>query len=202
MTTSEFLDDPELRDEIPRCWLDEARKIDARFRFAEDVRPWNWLELDKAEAEKLWASLVAFVNYFNYRYGERIERRIPPCWAEHGPLVEELTTLVFARWHSFESPHASVGGAQYWHSYTLPTFFHRLREWLGDDLLSCQQGRHRNPETVPVGTFSWHARNEFIGKLDVKMRANRTNEVSYQDIGDTSAETPHTESPIDVDQGG
>jgi hypothetical protein len=163
--------EPALRDDLPACWSADARSIAGAFRFGDSVRPWNWLELGAADAEKLWALLAAFVVYFNRRYAERPDRRIPPCWAEHGPLVEELTTLVFARWQAFESVHGSVGGAQYWHHYSLPAFYQRLRDWLGDDLLACQQGRHRSREDPPLDlAASWSTRTETIAMLDVTYR--------------------------------
>ena len=173
---------PADRDWIPDCWTGEAREIPGTCRFGENVKPWNWLELDAAEAEKLWSLLIGFVAFFNKRYGERPDTRIPPCWAEHGPLVEELTTLMFARWHAFESPQGSVGGAQYWHSYTLPAFFHRLRDWLGDDLLTCQQGRHRNrDEPEPSSNFSWAERSRFIAKIDAVRRGHSCEVLNPED---------------------
>ena len=120
---------------LPSCWRDAARALSGT-PFRDDVRPWNWLELDEHEAEKLWGYLEAFVAYFNARYGERAAHRIPPCWVLHGPIVEELTTLCFARWQAFSSIHASIGGAQYFHAYSLPSFYERLRFWLGSDLLT------------------------------------------------------------------
>jgi len=167
-------DDPALRDEIPACWSDEACTITGVFCFGDRVKPWNWLELDHDEAEKLWSLLIWFVAYFNRRYGERPDKRIPPCWAEHGPIVEELTTLAFARWHAFESPHGTVGGAQYWHSYTLPSFYDRIASWLGDELLACQQGRHRDRDDPPLErAASWSARTEVLAIRDIDQRGDR-----------------------------
>jgi hypothetical protein len=164
-------DRPANRDWIPSCWSGDARTIPGAYRFGESTRPWNWLELTRDDAERLWSLLFGFVTFFNARYGERVEKRIPPCWVEHGPLVEELTTLVFARWHAFESPHASVGGAQYWHSYTLPSFYDRVREWLGDELLACQQGRHRDHhDALPSTELEWLARGFTVSDLDAALR--------------------------------
>ena len=95
--------DPAERDEVPRCWTGEARGFAGRFSFSSATRPWNWMELDAEDADKLFTLLSGFVSYFNARYGQCPEQRIPPCWAEHGALVEELTTLFWARWHAFES---------------------------------------------------------------------------------------------------
>jgi hypothetical protein len=164
-------DGPASRDWIPGCWSGDARAIPGAYRFGESVRPWNWLELTRDDAERLWSLLLGFVAFFNARYGERVDKRIPPCWVEHGPLVEELTTLVFARWHAFESPHASVGGAQYWHSYTLPSFYDRVREWLGDELLACQQGRHRDHLDASSSVeLEWLARSLTVSDLDASIR--------------------------------
>jgi hypothetical protein len=163
--------EPAIRDEIPDCWTKEARALSGTFIFAERVKPWNWLELDREEAEKLWSLLTSFVTFLNRRYGERPDRRVPPCWAEHGALVEELTTLLFARWHAFESPHGSIGGAQYWHSYTLPSFYERMASWLGDRLLTCQQGRHRDLHDPPLETLSsWAIRTERLRGFDCDRR--------------------------------
>ena len=85
--------DPAERDEVPRCWTGEARGFAGSFSFSSATRPWNWMELDAEDADKLFALLSGFVAYFNARYADRPEQRIPPCWAEHGVLVEELTTL-------------------------------------------------------------------------------------------------------------
>ena len=179
--------DPTHRDWIPTCWSAEARSIPGVYRFDDRVKPWNWLELDANEAEKLWSLLFGFVAFFNRRYGETIDHQIPPCWAEHGAIVEELTTLVFARWHAFESLQGSVGGAQYWHSYTLPAFYGRIREWLGDDLLACQQGRHRDHEDEDLETHvSWAARRERISSLDVAMRGSVDDQQEHNGI-----EIPH-----------
>jgi hypothetical protein len=163
--------DPAERDEVPRCWTSEARGFAGRFSFSSATRPWNWMELDAEDADKLFALLSGFVAYFNARYGQCPEQRIPPCWAEHGALVEELTTLFWARWHAFESPHASIGGAQYWHSYTLPSFYERMRGWLGNGLVACQHGHHRDVEDRPVGTArAWELRTEVIASLDFVRR--------------------------------
>ena len=164
--------DPAERDEVPRCWTGEARGFASRFSFSSATRPWNWMELDAEDADKLFALLSGFVAYFNARYADRPEQRIPPCWAEHGALVEELTTLFWARWHAFESPHASIGGAQYWHSYTLPSFYERMRGWLANGLVACQHGHHRDVEDRSVGTArAWELRTEVIASLDFVRRA-------------------------------
>ena len=169
--------EPQDRDEVPRCWCDAARGYQGTFCFDRETRPWNWMELSAEDADKVFSLLCGFVEYFNSRYAERPQHRIPPCWAEHGALVEELTTLFFARWQAFESPHASVGGAQYWHAYTLPSFFERMRAWLGSELVSCQSGRHRDVFDPSLKTApAWELRTDVIASLDYVRRrdADRT----------------------------
>jgi hypothetical protein len=163
---------PEERDDVPRAWSGVARGWERRIaRFAPGTRPWNWMELDAAEADLLWALLEKFVDFFNVRYADQSSRRIPPCWPEHGALVEEVTTLWWARWQAFESPHASIGGAQYWHTYTLPGFLERMRRWLGDELLTCQQGRHRDRDDPPLATAEgWCHRLAAIARIDRTLR--------------------------------
>jgi len=140
---TDVLDETTRTTVLGSSWQGAARTGVAPFAFEENTRPWNWLELDRTAAAQLWRILGEFVSFFNARYGERPELRIPPCWAEHGSLVEEITTLWWARWQAFESAHASVGGAQYWHTYTVPGFFERMARWLGlDQLERCRQGRH------------------------------------------------------------
>ena len=154
-------------------WQGAAREGVAPFAFEENTRPWNWLELDRTAAAQLWRILSEFVDFFNARYGERPDLRIPPCWAEHGPLVEEITTLWWARWQAFESAHASVGGAQYWHTYTVPGFFERMTRWLGSDRLErCRQGRHEGA-TDPERSQNPEITCQDVAEADLALREER-----------------------------
>jgi len=163
--------DPSARAELPRAWTFEAREM-GKFALAKTPRPWNWIELDQAEAEVVWRLLGDFVAFVNRRYVERVEQTIPPCWAEHGALVEELTTLCWARWHAFEGEEGTVGGAQFWHSYTLPMFLERMGRWLGPDrLVKCQNGKHEDRVVEdPLAAVEWEARTATIERLDVELR--------------------------------
>jgi hypothetical protein len=158
---------------LPAAWDGAARTGVGPFAFPDDIRPWNWLELDTASATQLWRILSEFVAFFNARYGERSELRIPPCWAEHGPVVEELTTLWWARWQAFESAHASIGGAQYWHTYSVPAFFERLGRWLGADRLErCRQGLHEEGSEPPPNTEEVRT-TDALRDLDLAQREER-----------------------------
>lgn len=107
------------------------------------VRVWDWDRLGPAQRQGLFSFLDAFVADFNARYGEREQMRIPTCWKEHPPLIEEVTTLAASRFEAFASRNATPGAAQQWHTYTLPAFYDRMRSWLGNDALYCLQGQHR-----------------------------------------------------------
>ena len=160
---------------MPRCWTGEARGFAGSVQLLVGDPA---VELDGARRrgcrQALRAPLGIRLPTSTPATAERPEQRIPPCWAEHGALVEELTTLFWARWHAFESPHASIGGAQYWHSYTLPSFYERMRGWLGTGLVACQHGHHRDVEDRPVGTArAWELRTEVIASLDFVRRTAR-----------------------------
>ena len=85
-----------------------------------------------------------FVAYLNHRYAWDYPQQIPMCWAFHGGLVEELTTLYWSRWAAFSGPDASPDKAQAWHTYYLPPFYSRLATWCGgpQHLSKCQSGNH------------------------------------------------------------
>ena len=77
---------------------------------AEDrVRPWSWPDLDAEEAALAFALLGRFVDDFNTRYAWSPDQLIPPCWPAHGAIVEELTTLWWSRYASFDAPGAGAG---------------------------------------------------------------------------------------------
>lgn len=157
------------RSELPRAWSFEARGERVVFNMAS-TRPWNWIEFDREEAATMWRILKEFVAFLNRRYVERAEQTIPPCWAEHGALVEELTTLFWARWHAFETEDATVGGAQFWHNHSMPQFLERMPRWLGPDRLhKCQAGKHAECllEEPPL---EWENKTAAIGNLDILER--------------------------------
>lgn len=156
---------------LPGCWTEAARSLAEIGVFGIDVRPWNWLELDAEEAALVWELLTSFVEYLNRRYAVDLATRVPPCWAEHGAVIEELTTLAFAHWQAFGSEHASIGGAQYWHSYSLPGFYERLGRWLKGSRTHCDVGRHRDPERFGHGEDEqWRSRSKAIAEADVALR--------------------------------
>jgi hypothetical protein len=72
-----------------------------------DGNGWNWVNRRDRDATLLAGLLEEFVEYFNGRYAWPTEHVFPPCWAFHGALVEEITTLMWSRWSAFEAPGTS-----------------------------------------------------------------------------------------------
>ena len=107
-----------------------------------DANAWNWAKREGHVATALAALLGEFVEYFNARYAWTPDHLIPPCWARHGALIEELTTLMWSRWSAFQSPHATPEAAQTWHTYYLPGFLARVNTWLGSAAADCRSGNH------------------------------------------------------------
>lgn len=155
-------------------WHDLARDLAEAGAFRVGVRPWNWLELGADEAALVWELLAGFVEFLNDRYGVDSATRIPPCWAEHGAVVEELTTLAFSHWQAFCSPEASITDAQSWHNRVLPTFYERLGRWLKGTRIHCDVGRHRDTETTARGDLeAWSERVHARAVADVTTRRER-----------------------------
>lgn len=112
----------------------------------EDAKPppWDWAHLTDTDAARQADALERFVDYFNHRYAWTREQTIPACWARHGALTEEATTLMWSRWAAFQGPLASAEAAQAWHTYHLPLFLARITSWTGlEAVADCRSGHHQ-----------------------------------------------------------
>jgi hypothetical protein len=109
---------------------------------------WNWVDRHGDEAATMAELLHGLVAYFNDRYAWTADHLIPVCWARHGALVEEITTLMWSRWSAFESPDATAEAARSWHTYYLPGFLARVNTWLGSAGPECRAGHHE-PSAIP-----------------------------------------------------
>ena len=57
---------------------------------------------------------------------------------------------------------------------SLPSFYERLRLWLGTDLLTCQQGHHRpRDERAPMRDGHWHEQTAALRDEDLWLRLDR-----------------------------
>ncbi|HUY25342.1 MAG TPA: hypothetical protein VMV09_08595 [Candidatus Saccharimonadales bacterium] len=107
-------------------------------------RPWDLVPGNVSD-DTVHVWLEQFVAFYNHRYAWTPAQRIPECWGEHGALIEELNTLMWARWTAFSSTQASAEAAQNWHTYSLPNFLARLSTWMGGEgpAADCRAGQHR-----------------------------------------------------------
>jgi hypothetical protein len=109
---------------------------------------WDWASQANTTTAYLADALDCFVAYFNARYAWTREQTIPPCWAEHGALIEEITTLMWSRWAAFQSPLAGPETAQSWHTYHLPSFTARINTWIGLEAAADCRSRHHQPSRL------------------------------------------------------
>ena len=90
------------------------------------------------EQTHLLELLAAWVDWLTDRY--RLDHRtIPPCWPEHGELIEELVALHLA-WQAAYGHLAHGDAPLLWHEH-----FSLARERLGDAVArsGCRAGHHR-----------------------------------------------------------
>ena len=125
---------------------DEPADVDA---LVEQVlggrpRPVVWRQLDAQAAAAAWGELDALVRWLARRYSLD-HRDVPPCWFEHGHLVEELSALRTAHRASFD-PAASAMAPVEWHQVLAAT---RARLQLWTARTGCRQGEHR-PDAPPA----------------------------------------------------
>jgi hypothetical protein len=104
--------------------------------------PFAWHTLDEHTQAHHALELAAWVDWLTTRY--ELHDRIPPCWQQHGPLVEELTALWCAWGAAYHEP--SFGdSATRWHG-DLSMFFHRHDlYWKRTSIGGCRHDRHNDP---------------------------------------------------------
>ncbi len=81
----------------------------------------EWFELTADQRAQAWQGLCAWVWWLRCRYRLAIEDRLPPCWAEHPELIEELWALRVWRAEAYDRQTGSGQSAVAWHQ-ALSTF--------------------------------------------------------------------------------
>ena len=104
-------------------------------------RAWNWREIGPRAEEELWSQLSDWVAWIRCRYP--LAKRIPPCWAKHPEVVEELTALWLAWQQAYEEPRASLSAPAEWHDRWLPGVLYRLEH--GPFALDCSNIHQMRP---------------------------------------------------------
>jgi hypothetical protein len=106
--------------------------------------PICWPMLGEAERTAHAQELVDWVDWVFDRYALD-HRTIPPCWSQHGALLEELSALRTA-WVTVYSAD-SVGDAPLrWHS-EFAAARQRLTDWVART--GCRPGEHRGDPWSP-----------------------------------------------------
>jgi hypothetical protein len=119
MTSPEYTDNlpPDLFPTFPVCWatLTEVETEDA----LEELDDWTTWVVDRYALD---------------------HRTVPPCWEQHGALVEELSGLRTAWVAAFSITGRSEAPLE-WHAQ-FAAARHRLADWASRT--GCRPGTHRN----------------------------------------------------------
>ncbi|WP_315093233.1 hypothetical protein [uncultured Cellulomonas sp.] len=107
-------------------------------------RPVDWSRLDGDEARAAHDALQLWVHWLVRRYAFD-HRDVPPCWAEHDALVEELSALHTAHRACFDHAGSPMGPAE-WHQI-LGSTRARLQVWASRT--GCRTGEHRADPVPP-----------------------------------------------------
>ena len=106
-------------------------------------RPIDWTRLSGPPADEAREALAEWVRWLVTHYAID-PREVPPCWAEHGDLFEELSALHTAHRAAFDPAGPPIGPAD-WHTMLANT---RARLQMAVAGTGCRVGRHRAP-TAP-----------------------------------------------------
>lgn len=103
-------------------------------------KPIDWSRLTVEAAAEALEALDSWVRWLVERYVID-PREIPPCWSEHGELLEELSALHTAHRAAFDPAGPPTGPAD-WHTVLANT---RARLQLTAARTGCRAGEHRPP---------------------------------------------------------
>lgn len=110
-----------------------------------DGSPINWTTLTPPAHQQALTELASWVNWLTNRY-DLDKRTVPPCWSEHGSLIEELSALRTA-WNLAYRRTSPPDAPLSWHNqYALAR--ERLTDWTART--GCRTGNHRDPLMNPL----------------------------------------------------
>jgi hypothetical protein len=134
--------------------LIESLRAELNTAYTEDQRdvphPVCWRTLPADSAAEEWQTLRDWVGWLVDRYSLD-HRVVPPCWYQHGALVEELSAL-HSLWQACFTRGAAASEPAAFHEH-LALGLARLREWSARR--ACKPGLHRDeqpplwPDTDP-----------------------------------------------------
>lgn len=100
--------------------------------------PVCWPALVGGELQARLSDLTQWVTWIVWRYALD-HRSIPPCWIEHGAIVEELSALQTA-WSGAYAVTSGGDRPLRWHAEFAAARL-RLRDWVARS--GCRPGEHR-----------------------------------------------------------
>lgn len=100
--------------------------------------PLCWATLSDIETEDSLEGLEDWITWLVERYALD-HRSVPPCWEQHGALVEELSALRTA-WIAAFNVTGRPGAPLEWHAQ-FAAGRHRLGDW--SSRTGCRPGQHR-----------------------------------------------------------
>jgi hypothetical protein len=104
----------------------------------ELARPWDPATCGPPLRTQIWAWCELFAAWINRTYGWRPTQLIPACWPHHPHVAAELPVLACLRVAAEDA--LSPDPLDEWHRNTLPLFFDRLADRVGD--ATCRTGTH------------------------------------------------------------
>lgn len=138
----------ELASEITDAYADMLSRLESLDSSAgrppDSPAAWSWRSLGPEAAGELSEQLDAWVNWVRHRYP--LAMKIPPCWADHPEIIEELTALWLAWQAAYEEPDPSLTAAADWHDRWLPGVLHRMEH--GPFSLNCSSKHQPRPATA------------------------------------------------------
>ena len=124
--------------------------------------PVNWRDLNTDDAAEQWGRLTTWVDWLRERY--TLTDRVPACWYEHAPMLEELSALRVLWVAAFLDKDATAAAAVAFHD-ALDRVLTRIRRW---DRSGCCDGSHR-PEAPATDTTD-HSHRERVIHADLTAR--------------------------------
>ena len=119
----------------------------------------EWHAMTEPEYVLAWEQLREWTTWLISRYRLMLEDRIPPCWAEHPELIEELWALRAWRTEAY-GLEGSGQSAVYWHQ-ALVTFLGHISAWWAG---GCRAGHaETDTEIFPFQTDVWASADPLAG---------------------------------------
>ena len=138
----------QLASEITDAYADLVSRIEGidatSTTGARSAAAWCWRDLGPEAATELEAELDNWVSWLRHRYP--LAKKVPPCWAEHPEVVEEVTALWLAWQAAYQDTDSSLTTAADWHDRWLPGLLHRLEH--GPHAINCSTIHQPRPDAA------------------------------------------------------